>query len=224
MDPIPYKIEARPDFSFLSMQIPRGQMVKVEASAMASMDSHLVMKTKLRGGFKRFLANESLFLNEFSAPHADGELCLAPGPAGDIEHYSISPQTPLILGSGAFLACGPKVELDTKWQGLTKGFFSGESFFLMHCSGTGDIWFNTYGSIFSLEIDGEYVVDTGHIAAFTPSLTYEIGRIGGYKSLFFSGEGFICRFRGQGRVWIQTKRPMGLVAWANRYRRVQAKG
>lgn len=222
MNQFPHRIEARPDFSFLSVRIPQGQSVKVEASAMASMDSHLAMKTKLKGGFSRFLSNESLFLNEFSAPQAEGELCLAPGPSGDIQHFYVDQQNPLILGSGAFLACAAGVELNTKWQGLTKGFFSGESFFLMHCSGEGDLWFNTYGSIFAIDVNGEYVVDTGHIAAFSPTLTYEIGRIGSYKSLFFSGEGFICRFRGNGKVWVQTKRPMGLVSWAQRYRRVKS--
>ena len=44
--------------------------------------------------------------------------------------------------------------------------------------------------MFEVDVDGEYVVDTGHIVAFTDGLDYDISRIGGYKSLFFSGEGF----------------------------------
>ena len=56
---------------------------------------------------------------------------------------------------------------------MIKGFFSGESLFLIKCSGQGDLWFNTFGALFEIEVDGEYLIDTGHIVAFTevPSIT-----------------------------------------------------
>ena len=63
----------------------------------------------------------------------------------------------------------------------------------MKCSGIGDLWFNTYGAIFSVDVKGDYIVDTGHIVAFTDGLEYSISKVGGYKSLFFSGEGFVCQ-------------------------------
>jgi uncharacterized protein (AIM24 family) len=56
---------------------------------------------------------------------------------------------------------------------------------------------------------------------FTDGLDYDISKMGGYKSLFFSGEGFVARFKGQGKVWVQTKQPLGLVQWANAFRRVE---
>ena len=93
----------------------------------------------------------------------------------------------------------------------------------MEMSGVGSLWFNYYGGIFSVDVVGEYVVDTGHIVAFTEGLDYSISRIGGYKSLFFSGEGFVCKFTGQGKVWIQTKNSMALVSWADSFRRIEKK-
>ena len=42
-----YKILNRPDFAFLYVQIPLGQTLKVEASAMATMTPNLKMKTKM---------------------------------------------------------------------------------------------------------------------------------------------------------------------------------
>jgi uncharacterized protein (AIM24 family) len=50
-----------------------------------------------------------------------------------------------------------------------------------------------------------YVVDTGHVVAFEPTLDYEVKKVGGIKSLLLSGEGLVCRFSGTGKLWIQTR-------------------
>ena len=215
-----FRIDGRPDFAFLTVQLPAGKTLKVEASAMATMDTNLVMKTKLRGGLGRFLTGESLFVNEFTAENVPGEIGIAPGAPGDLAHVYLRGET-LFLQNSAFVACDPAVNLETKWQGFTKGFFSGESFFLVRASGQGDLWFNTYGGLIELDVDGDYVVDTGNIVAFTDGLDYEIGKVGGYKSLFFSGEGLVCRFRGKGRIWVQTRSPAAFVGWALWFRPVQ---
>jgi uncharacterized protein (AIM24 family) len=55
---------------------------------------------------------------------------------------------------------------------------------------------------------------------FTAGLQYEVQKIGGLKSLFFSGEGLVCRFSGQGRLWISTRNPSGLVSFIQPFRRV----
>ena len=217
-----YKIEGRPDYSFLTVQIPANQTLKVEASSMATMDTHLVMKTKLKGGFGRFLTGESLFLNEFTAERAAGEIGLAPGTPGDLFHQYLDGQT-IFLQNSAFVAATKDVTLETKWQGMLKGFFSGESFFLIRCSGKGDLWFNSYGAIIEIDVEDDYVVDTSNIVAFTEGLEYNITRVGGYKSLFFSGEGFVCRFTGKGKVWIQTRSAHAFTSWAHFFRPVSSK-
>jgi uncharacterized protein (TIGR00266 family) len=220
-DTYEFKIDCSPEYSLLTVKIPAGKMIKVEASSMAAMDRHIQMKTKLKGGLGRFLARESIFINEFTAHGGEGEIMIAPGPAGDLSHYRLEGHNDLFLTSASYVASTPGVQIDTKFQGFAKGFFSGESLFIMKCSGAGDLWFNTFGGIFPIDVDGEHIVDTGHIVAFTEGLDYRISRIGGYKSLFFSGEGFVCRFSGKGRVWVQTRNPLGLISWANRYRIVQ---
>ena len=73
----------------------------------------------------------------------------------------------IYLQGAAFVASGMGVETDSKWQGFKKGFFSGQSMFLIKCSGTGDLWFNAYGGIIELDVNGDYVVDTGYIVGFT---------------------------------------------------------
>jgi len=217
-----YQIDGRPDFGFLTVQLPAGQTLKVEASSMASMDSNIAMKTKLAGGFGRVLTGESVVINEFTAEAGPGEIKIAPGPSGDLEHVYLENENDVVyLQSASYVASAPTVEVATKWQGFMKGFFSGESLFLIRCSGPGDLWFNTYGAMIEKEVDGTYVVDTGFIVAFTDALEYNIEKVGGYKSLFFSGEGLVCRFQGRGRVWIQTRKVPSLAAWVNPFRRTK---
>lgn len=207
-----FSVHGQPDYAFVTVQIPANQTLKVEASAMATMDTNLVMKTKLRGGLGRFVTGESIFINEFTAQGGPGEIGIAPGAPGDLRHVYLDGQT-IYLQNSAYVASTTGVAVESKWQGLMKGFFSGESLFLIRCQGSGDLWFSSYGGIIEIDVSGEYVVDTGNIVAFTDGLSYNVTKVGGYKSLFFSGEGFVCRFSGQGRVWIQTRKVGPLVSW-----------
>lgn len=209
---IPYRVEHNPAYASLVLDLPANQTVMVEASAMAAMDTCLEMKSKMKGGsmkgIGRMLGGESLFINEFTAQGKSGELYISPGVPGDVKHYYISKECSLMVQSSGFVACSPEVEIDTKFQGF-KGFFSGESLFLIKVTGNGDFWFSSYGAIIEIPVDGNYVVDTGYIVAFEDTLNYSVENIGGlsFKSLktgIFGGESLVCRFSGSGRLWIQS--------------------
>lgn len=212
-----FSMDCKPDYGIVTVEIPSGKKLKVEAAAMATMDTNIEMKSKLKGGFSRFLSGESLFINEFTAKNGNGSIQIAPACPGDVEHIYLDNQM-IYLQNTAFLASDDNIYVETKFQGFTKGFFSGESFFLIQCSGTGDLWFNSFGGIIEIEVDKGYVIDTGHIVAFTDGLEYEISRIGGYKSLFFSGEGLVCKFSGKGKVWVQTRKITPFLNWINPFR------
>jgi uncharacterized protein (TIGR00266 family) len=212
-----FTMECKPDYGFVTIQIPAGKKLKVEAAAMATMDTNIEMKSKLKGGFSRFLTGESLFINDFTAKNGPGQIQLAPACPGDVDHVYLDNET-IYLQNSAFLASDEAINIETKFQGLSRGFFSGESFFLIQCSGKGDLWFNSFGGIIEIDVQEGYVVDTGHIVAFTSGLNYEISRVGGYKSLFFSGEGLVCRFSGAGKVWVQTRKIAPFLGWINPFR------
>ena len=218
-----FKIEGKPDFAFITVSIPADETLKVEASAMATMDTNLKMKTKMRGGLSRLMTGESIFMNEFTAQHGVAEIGIAPASPGDAAHVYLDNEN-IFLQNSAFVAASMDVAVESKWQGFTKGFFSGENLFLIRCSGTGDLWFNTYGAMIEREVDGEYVVDTGNIVAFTDGLDYKITKVGGYKSLFFSGEGFVCRFSGKGKIWLQTRGVDAFSSWLHPFRAIKSKG
>ncbi len=218
-----FHIDGQPDFALLTVNLPANETLKVEASAMASMDTNMVMKTKMRGGLGRLVTRESIFINEFTAGGGPAEMKIAPGAPGDLSHVHLDGNT-IFLQNSAFVASGMDVAVETKWQGIKKGFFSGESLFLIRCSGHGDLWFNTYGALIEMDVTDDYVVDTGYIVAFTEGLSYDVTRVGGYKSLFLSGEGLVCRFRGEGKVWIQTRQVPALRSWVWPFRRAKKKG
>lgn len=223
---IPYQIEHQPAYAGLRLQLAADQKVVVEAGAMASMDPWIKLKSGLKGGLgkgmMRMLAGESLFLSEFTAEGRPGDLYLAPGVPGDISHYTLNGSCNLMIQSSGFLASSPTVEIETKFQGF-KGFFSGESLFLIRAKGIGDVWFSSYGAIIKIPVEGNYVVDTGYIVAFEETLTYKVELINGlsWRGLatgILGGEGLVCRFSGKGLLWVQSRHMLHLVNFLNPFR------
>ncbi|MDA0268852.1 MAG: TIGR00266 family protein [Cyanobacteria bacterium] len=230
MSEIAYEVNHAPAYASLILNLSAGQMVVVEAGAMAAMDSWIAMKSKMKGGLMkgvgRMLGGESLFLSEFTAQGKPGKLYLSPGVPGDVCHYQLDGSKGLMVQSSGFIAASPTVNLDTKFQGF-KGFFSGESLFLLKTTGTGDLWFSSYGAIIEVPVRGNYVVDTGYIVAFEDSLEYNVEMLGGlsFKGLrtgILGGEGLVCRFSGEGRVWIQSRQLYNLVNFITPFRPVKS--
>jgi uncharacterized protein (TIGR00266 family) len=226
---IDYTIEHSPSYASLRLDLKKNETVFVESGAMAAMDSCIKMKSKVQGGLMkgigRMLGGESLFVSEFTAEGKPGQLFISPGVPGDIQHYYLDGNSLMVQSSG-FVASSPSVTIDTKFQGF-KGFFSGESLFLIKASGSGDFWFSSYGAIVEIPVNGDYVVDTGYIVAFEDTLNYHVEMMGGlsFKSLktgILGGEGLVCRFRGQGRLWVQSRNLFPLLNFLNPFRPVKS--
>lgn len=211
------EIRDKPSFANILVQLEAGDQIVAEADAMASMSSTIEMSTKWSGGvvqgiLKRVFGGESMFVNTFTT-QTSGELVLTQAFPGDIQCIELSGNT-MFLQPGAFIACEPGVKLGLGWAGL-KMFIAREGLFRLKVSGTGRIWFGAYGGIFQREIDSEYIVDSGHLVAYEPSVGVKIGMAGGLFSSFFSGEGFVTRVTGPGRIYMQSRSFDGLAAWTN---------
>ena len=226
---IAYEITHAPAYASLRLNLQPNQTVFVEAGGMAAMDTWINMKSKVQGGLMkglgRMLGGESLFLSEFTAQGKAGELYISPGVPGDVQHYYLDGTTGLMIQSSGFVASSTTVEMDSKFQGF-KGFFSGESLFLIKTTGQGDIWFSSYGAIVEIPVAGEYIVDTGYIVAFEDTLNYSVEMLGGlsFKGLrtgILGGEGLVCRFSGNGRLWVQSRKLSTLINFLNPFRPVK---
>ena len=226
-----HQILHNPDFGVIQIHFDQpGEQVISESGAMVARDTAIEMKTNLQGGLggalkRKLLGGESLFQNTFTCTAPGQTLWIAPAPEGAIECITLQPGQEMFLQSGAYLASTPGITLDTKWQGA-KGFFSG-GLFLLRAHGQGFLWFSAYGGLHTVDIGQSYsgyICDNTHMVAFTQGLQYNVTKLGGLKSLFLSGEGLVCQFQGQGRLWMQTRNPGSLAAFLHPFRPVQSRG
>ncbi len=207
-------ITHQPDSAIAKIEMaPREELV-AEAGAMVAMSAYINVSTTLRrgkgggimGGLKRVLAGESLFLSVFRSGDSNAEVYLAPKLMGDILPYQLQ-GTDLVVQSTGYMASTPGVDIDLGFPGL-KTIFSGESIFWLSISGTGLVLISSFGGIYEVIVDGEYIVDTGHIVAFEKTLDFSISKPGSsWIGAFLGGEGLVCRFRGKGKVYCQTHNP-----------------
>lgn len=211
-----FDIAGNPDYGDLTVALAAGESIWAEAGAMSRMSPHVEVETVAVGGMLKALVRglvggESVFVGHYTAPQV-GFVAFSPSRPGCILHRKMSPGDTFNLTAGAFLACTPGMNLETKFGGL-KAFFSGEGAFFLEVSGQGDLFYNAYGGVVERDVNGSLTVDTGHLVAWEPSLDYTIGGMGGLKQTMFSGEGLVMNFSGTGKVYLQTRYIGGLASW-----------
>jgi uncharacterized protein (TIGR00266 family) len=210
-----HEILGNPDYGDLKVQLDTGESIWSESGAMSRMSRHLEVSTRMVGGLvkavvRKLVGGESLLVAEYRAARP-GFACFSPAIPGTVLHRRMAGDS-FYLTKGSFLACTPGMELRTRFGGL-KAFFSGEGAFFIEAVGQGDLFYNAYGGVIEKRIEGAYTVDTGHLVAWEPTLEYSIGGMGGLKQTVFSGEGLVMKFRGQGKIYLQTRHLAGMAGW-----------
>jgi len=211
-----FEIRYNPAHSLAMAHLSPGESVRAEASAMVTMSSGVTVSTTMNhragGGFmgalkRGVLGGESFFQNLFTAVGPNAEVGLAPKLCGSMVVHELTGERDLFIQGSSYVAAPDSVTLDTKWQGF-RGFFSGETLFFLRAGGHGPVLLNAFGAIERFELDGEHIVDTGHLVAFTEGIDYSIDKAGsGWISSFLSGEGLVLRMRGRGTVYLQSRNP-----------------
>ncbi|SFE85050.1 TIGR00266 family protein [Paenibacillus algorifonticola] len=219
-----HEILYRGAFPLLKVQLERGETIKAESGAMVSMSPTLELKGTLDGGIMRglgrMLSGEKFFFQELSATRGPGEALLASAAIGDIESIELDGSYKLFVQKDGFLAGTPGIEVNTKMQNLAKGFLSGEGFFIVEISGKGTVFLSSYGTIHAVQLAAgeEVIIDNGHLVAWPDYMDYHIEKASsGWLSSITSGEGVVCRFRGEGVVLIQTRNPKSFGGWINQF-------
>ena len=85
--------------------------------------------------------------------------------------------------------------------------FGGEGFVMQRLSGQGIAFIEIDGSLVEYNLaPGQIMrVDTGNVACFESTVSYEVERVKGFKNVLFGGEGlFLTKLTGPGRVMLQT--------------------
>lgn len=208
-----FEVKYKPSNTALCIHFEAGDEITAESGSLIAMTSGLSVETSTHKKGKRgiarallrMLAGESFFLNHYTAKK-ESELWLSSALQGDMITLNLNNQK-IIVQSSSFLAAEDSVDLKTGWQGF-KSILSGESLFWLQLIGSGQIALSSFGAIYEIEIDGEYIVDTAHIVAFEETLDFKISKAGSsWIHSFIGGEGFTCRFMGKGKLWCQSHNP-----------------
>jgi uncharacterized protein (TIGR00266 family) len=223
-------VKHSPTFPLLEVTLAPDETLVAEAGTMVARSPTVTMDVRLNApqnaGFweklqaflvalaRKIVGGDTLFVNHFRAP-SGGFVWLAPAMSGALHHVSLSGQS-LLLSAGAYVASIGPINLEIRWGGL-KAILSREGAFFVEATGKGDLWLTAYGAIEEIEVNGTYVVDSGHVVAFDSRLQYQIKNAGGgLVGLFASGEGLVLEFTGQGKVLVQTRNRSALVGWVSK--------
>ncbi|BFM40677.1 TIGR00266 family protein [Synechocystis sp. LKSZ1] len=208
-----FTVDHEPLYTTLDLELTPKKSILVDASTVVAMDPSVTLMTKLRGGLlqnlAKILGREVIVLNQFSADSQAGHLRLAPPLPGDIHHYHLSDKKGLYLHSSHFLACKPTVQINTHFTGM-QDFYNDDSTALLHFTGQGDLWFSSCGGLLDVAVDETITFNPDYVLAFEDSLDYEVEVCEGLcadhlKENLFGGKGRLCRLRGEGQVWLQSR-------------------
>ena len=215
-----YTIEHGPSFALLEMDLEPNEKIMADGGVMTWM-SNLTTATNMTGGImsgiKRAIGGESMFLNTYTAGAQGGSIGIAPGDPGMIVKYPLNGD--LYLQKGAFLCCQECVQTDLKFQGL-RGFFN-VGLLSLRLTGQGDVFFGAYGDVEEIDVDGDIIVDNGHVVAWEPSLQYELSYRRGVRNFLFA-EGMMLRFFGTGKIFVQSRNPLAMADFMYPFRPVKS--
>lgn len=189
-----------------------GESVFTESGGMAWMSEGIRMETNMEGGFfgglARSLAGESFFMVTYTCGRERGEIAFASSFPGTIIDMVLDHGESIICQKRAFLFAERSVSLEMYFKRrLGAGLFGGEGFILQKLTGPGRVFLEMDGDIVKRQLGpGELLkVDTGHVAAFTPNVKFDISTVKGFKNILFGGEGlFLTDLQGPGTIWLQT--------------------
>ncbi|HEX3012133.1 MAG TPA: TIGR00266 family protein [Syntrophomonadaceae bacterium] len=212
-DVIDYKIIGD-DMQIVEVELDPGEGIRAEAGAMMYMDQGIEMQTSTGGGlfkgFKRMITGESFFITTFLNTARSKQIISFgapyPGKVLPLDLNKLGGQ--FICQKDSFLCAARGIEIEVAFtKKIGAGLFGGEGFILQRLQGDGLAFVHAGGTLVEKNLQpGETIrVDTGCLAAFAPSVDYDIQFVGGFKNALFGGEGlFLATLTGPGLVYLQS--------------------
>lgn len=189
-----------------------GEILISQSGAMGWMSNNILMDTNMKGGLLkgigRALSGESMFLNSFTCKDNMGTIAFPAAFPGRILAKHLGENESIICQKNSFLASESSVKLELFFKKrLSNGLFGGEGFILEKITGPGIVFleFDGYVEEYTLFPQDILKVDTGHVAMFASSVSFDVTTLKGFKNVFFGGEGlFLTTLKGPGKVYLQT--------------------
>ena len=211
-----FKIIGGTDCPLAHVYLKNGEKVMVERGAMAYM-SDVSIEGKMnsnKGGLgglfsaigRSLTSGESMFITEAVGTSDHGVIGIAPNIPGKIAELKVG-DNQYRLNTGAFLTCDASVTYNMAKQDVGKALFAGTGgLFVMETAGSGTMLINAFGDIVELTVSEDHpiTIDNQHVLAWDAALDYKIEIASGTFG-FKTGEGFVNKFTGNGKVLIQTR-------------------
>ena len=200
------------NLQLVKLEIDPTEKIYAEAGTLVYMSDKIKMEAKMRGGFLsglgRKLAGETLFLTEFTSQGDKGIIAFGGRAPGTIIKLNLSMGQEYMVQKDAFLCAEDSVDMSIAFQKkLGATFFGGEGFILEKLSGSGNVFIHACGDFIEIDLKPEekIKVDTGSVVGWDSTVSYDIERVKGIKTIFFGGEGlFLTTLKGPGKVIIQS--------------------
>lgn len=189
-----------------------GETVVTQSGAMAWEDANITMSTNAEGGLLksigRMFSGASLMFVKHTAQQDNARITFSASFPGTIREFKIDENHEYFAQKSAFLVADEGVNIDASvnknfWAGL----LGGEGFILQKFTGNGSILAEIDGSVVEMELQpGEQIkVETGHVALFESTISYDVESVSGFKNVLFGGQGlFLTTLTGPGKVYLQT--------------------
>lgn len=235
-DVIDYKILGN-DMQIVEIELDPGEGVRAEAGTMMYMDQGIEMQTGTGGGmfkgFKRIFSGESFFITTFmNNGRAKQRVAFGapyPGKVVPLDLQKLGGK--FLCQKDSFLCAARGIEIEVAFtKRIGTGFFGGEGFILQRLEGDGLAFVHAGGTLVERDLaPGEVLrVDTGCLAAFAPTVDYDIQFVGGFKNALFGGEGlFLAKLTGPGKVFLESlplSRLADRIVSASRFNKGEQKG
>lgn len=206
-----------PAFSALRVDLSAGESILAQPGSMIAMTPGFTVAVRagvhMRGGrglvrgIRSLFGGESFFTVVYTAKRDDQHVILAPDHMGEIRGIDTTAEEGWLLTRGAFLACGPDVGFGLHNAGM-QGLLATRGLFFLKTMHAGTVFVTSYGGLVEQVLaDGErFVLDNRNIVAFSDGMPFEsVVLAGSLKDSVLSGEGFVVRFTGPGRILYQTR-------------------
>jgi uncharacterized protein (TIGR00266 family) len=200
----------------LEFMLDPNESIISEAGELSWMSASIQMTTHtqfgggggLFGVLKRVAGGGSIFMSEYRAVGAAGELAFATKLPGHIVPVEVAPGHEYMIHRHGFLCATPQIQIGVGFQqSLGAGIFGGDGFLLQKATGQGICWLELSGELVVRDLQpGETLrVHPGHVGAFQSSVAFQITTVPGIKNMIFGGDGlFLASLTGPGRIWLQT--------------------
>src|SRR6202046_2507936 len=165
-----------------------------EAGELSWMGSSIQMTTHtqfgggggLFGVLKRVAGGGSIFMSEYRAIGAAGEVAFATKLPGHIVPLEVAPGHEYMIHRHGFLCATSQIQVGVGFQqSLGAGIFGGDGFLLQKVTGVGTAWLELSGELVIRDLQpGEPLrVHPGHVGAFQSSVSFQLPTVPAVKTI-----------------------------------------